>query len=100
MGVIRVIDLKRGDRRESVYDECESTIGCMIMYKRSMPVMRTGTSFVFYFNTHAASSILMFCTVISPSKLSATARTKEEPRKHSRGKVNPTPMLFMRRAIS
>jgi hypothetical protein len=99
MGVIRVIDLKRGDRRESVYDECESTIGCMIMYKRSMPVMRTGTTFVFYFNTHAASS-LSNVLHSSPSKLPMTARTKEEPRKHSRGKVNPTPMQFMRRAIS
>jgi hypothetical protein len=68
MGVIRVIDLKRGDRRrEEVYDECESTIGCMIMYKRSTPVMRTRTTFVFYFNTHAASVILMCCTVFSPS---------------------------------
>jgi hypothetical protein len=59
MGVIRVIDLKRGDRRENVYDECENTVGCMIMYKRSMPVMRTGTTFVFYFNMHAAFVILM-----------------------------------------
>jgi hypothetical protein len=63
MGAIRVIDLKRGDRRENVYDECASTIGCMIMYKRSMPVMRTVTSFVFYFNTHAASVVLVCCTL-------------------------------------
>jgi hypothetical protein len=63
MGVIRVIDLKRGDRRENVYDECASTIGCMIMYKISMPVMRTGTSFVFYFNTQAASDIMVCCTL-------------------------------------
>jgi hypothetical protein len=66
MGVIRVIDLKRGDRRENVYDECASTIGCMIMYKRSMPVMRTGTSFVFYFNTHANPVVPISCTALSP----------------------------------
>jgi hypothetical protein len=49
---------------------------------------------VFYINTHVASSILMFCTVLSPSKLSVTSRTKEKPRTQCRGKVNPTPMQF------
>jgi len=43
-----------------MYDECESTIDCMIMYKRSMPVMRTGTSFVFYFNTPLLHSAVAF----------------------------------------
>jgi hypothetical protein len=63
----------------------------MIMYKRSMPVMRTGTSFVFYFNTPLLHSAVAF------HEYRELVVSLQRPFFYAyRGKVDPTPLRSLR----